>query len=484
MHKTTFTVATLVALSVATTSCGGPDDATDSGSVSPATSAETAPSSAPSMTPSTTPSTTLPDTVVESSPPTSDPTDGWQEEVTDYCDELYDGIAAVAPQDGSATDIVRFVDELDVSAASLPPGLDTVVAPADVQPAIDDAIALLDGSATATGRAREAAAAGDVETAYSELRVAIDGINRTRGVLAMAGATCDTADPERIGAASLNVPTEGNTFMINSGFGSIWASRNFDGAVVRYDPTTGEVLATIDVGPEPQKLQPADGRMWVRTADRYVAIDPKTNTIVDSLEKAAVGPSANRSFALDGAMWICDGPRLHRYDPTTLQPVATVELDIECEEVFATDDLVVAYTTNEDPAQSGTSAAAFVDPTSNEMIATVDLPVDVAYPAVLESAVFFPGESGSTAVVVDRSSWTVSATPDLGRPSRMGLTATAGERIYVPLVGNLDVAVVDAKTFTVVDTVETLGSVAVVVLDGSMWVADSHYGLMQRHDLG
>ena len=300
----------------------------------------------------------------------------------------------------------------------------------------------------------------------------------------MAGAACDTADPERVAAASLNVPTEGNTFMINSGFGSIWASRNLDSTVVRYDPSTGDVIATIEVGPEPQKLQPANGRMWVRTADRYVAIDPATNTVVDALDKSAVGPAANRSFALDGAMWICDGSRLHRYDPTTLQLVATVELDIECDEVFAADDLVVAYRTNDDPAQSGTSAATFVDPANNQVIATVDLPVDVAYPAVLDDAVFFPGESGSTAAVVDRGSWTVSATPDLGRPSRMGLTATDGERIYVPLVGNLDVVVVDAETFNVVDTVETLGSIAVVVLDGSMWVADARYGLMQRHDLG
>ena len=131
--------------------------------------------------------------------------------------------------------------------------------------------------------------------------------------------------------------------------------------------------------------------MWVRTADRYVAIDPATNTVVATLDKAAVGPNANRSFAIDGAMWICDGQQLHRYDPTSLQPVATIDLGVECEEVYATDDLVVAYRFNLDVGQTGTSAAAFVDPTTNQVLATVPLPVDVGYVAVLDDAVFFPG---------------------------------------------------------------------------------------------
>jgi len=270
--------------------------------------------------------------------------------------------------------------------------------------------------------------------------------------------------------------------MINAGFGSIWASQSLYGSVTRHDPATGAVVATIDVGAGPQKLQAADGRMWVRTADRYVAVDPATNTVVATLDKSAVGPDANRSFARDGAMWICDGRRLHRYDPTTLQPVAILDLEVDCEEVYATDDLVVAYRTSEEAGQSGTAAAAFVDPTSNQVLATVALPVDVAYPAVLDNAVFFPGSDGSTAVVVDRSTWTVIATPDLGRSTRIGLTATDGARIYVRVAGNRDVLVVDAGTYTVVDTIETLANVASVLLDGSLWTAGSWDGLMQRHD--
>jgi hypothetical protein len=405
----------------------------------------------------------------------------WREDVAAFCDALFEGLAAVPPNDGSATDLVRFVADLQAGASQLPP-FDAIRAPADTQPAIDQVAALLDNAAMLTSRAGEAAAAGDALGAADDLSGAQDAVRRSRGLLALAGAPCDTADPARAQSGALNVPTEGNTFMINAGFGSIWASQNLLGHVTRHDPVTGAVIATIDVGAGPQKLQPADGRMWVRTADRYVAIDPATNTIVATLDKSAVGPNADRSFARDGAMWICDGRQLHRYDPTSLQPVATVDLDVDCEEVYATDDLVVAYRTNQDDGQSGTAAAAFIDPTDNHVLATVALPVDVAYPAVLDDAVFFPGESGTTAVVVDRNTWAITGTPDLGRSTRVGLTATDGERIYVPATGYRDVVVVDAGTYNVIETIETLGNASPVLLDGSLWTADSWDGLMQRHD--
>ena len=116
--------------------------------------------------------------------------------------------------------------------------------------------------------------------------------------------------------ADLNVPLDLHVEQLNTGFGSVWVSQKYGNNVVRVDPDSGEVLATIEVGTEPLKLQPADGRMWVRTADEYVAIDPDTNTVTDTLRKADVGSVANRNYAVDGPTVDCDGRQLHRYDPT------------------------------------------------------------------------------------------------------------------------------------------------------------------------
>lgn len=495
MRTTRTTQATFVAMAIALAACGGSDDSADAngstdpaGSVAPASSAP-ADTDAAATTATTAPATTsVPATSVAQSTTTTKATtttspSDWRNDVAAFCSALFDGIAAVAPHDGSASDITRYINDLPSTDGVVPP-FNAIGAPPEVQPALDEIAVIWEQVSASVSNATQSATAGDAATAADALGRAVDDVNRMRGLFALAGATCDTADTGRAQAGALNIPTEGNTFMINAGFGSIWASQTRAGRVTRHDPETGAVIATIDVGPGAVKLQAADGRMWVRTADRYVAIDPATNTVAATVDKAAVGPAANRSFATDGALWICDGRRLHRYDPTTLQPVAVVDLDAECEEVYATGDLVVTYRTNEDPAQSGAAAATFVDPASNQVLATVSLPVDVAYPAVLDAAVFFPGQDGPTAVVVDRATWTVSATPDLGRPTRVGLTATDGDRIYAPLAGYRDVVVIDAATLEVVDTIDTLGNAAPVLVDGSLWTADSWYGLMQRHDLG
>jgi streptogramin lyase len=48
-----------------------------------------------------------------------------------------------------------------------------------------------------------------------------------------------------------------NLEQLNVGYGSVWVSQKAGRNVVRLDPETGEVLATVDVGTEPLKLQPA-----------------------------------------------------------------------------------------------------------------------------------------------------------------------------------------------------------------------------------
>jgi hypothetical protein len=264
----------------------------------------------------------------------------------------------------------------------------------------------------------------------------------------------------------------------------VWVSQVLAGNVVRIDAESGDVLATIDIGTRPLKIQEADGRMWVRAADAYHAIDPSTNTITATLNKADVGPQANRSWAVDGALWICDGRRVHRYDPTTLESVAVIDVDVDCGQVYATDDLVVAWNYNEDEGESGVSAAAFIDPATNAVVATVDLPVDVGVPVVLDESVFFSGAGGSLAAVVDRTKWEVVATPDLGRSTGRSQNAFDGRYIYVPTYEDPfpDILIVDAATFEVVDSFEPVGVNSVEVLDDWLF-AIGDVNLLQRFDL-
>ena len=98
---------------------------------------------------------------------------------------------------------------------------------------------------------------------------------------------------------------------------------------------------------------------------------------------------------------------------------------------------------------------------------------------------FLPGHQSSTAIVVDRATWTITATPDLGRPTRCSLCGYDGTSIYIATDDSdqLDVLVVDATTFEVTDTIETLGANSIVAADGALWVVDTTYGVLQRFDI-
>ncbi|HET9665373.1 MAG TPA: hypothetical protein VFP09_01395 [Desertimonas sp.] len=324
----------------------------------------------------------------------------------------------------------------------------------------------------ALAAAEQAIAVGDAGAAAVALDQYIFHLVKAANTFAVAGARCGTADPARAARAALNVPLDISPLNATAGFGSVLVTEHNGRHVVRVDPDTGQVLATIDAGVEPVKLQPADGRMWGRAADAFFAIDPATNIVTATLPKSDVGPAADRVWAVDGGLWIGDGLRLHRYDTATLHRVAVVELGMPCDLPAGTSELIVVSTYNGEPGQSGAAAAAFVDPGTNAVLATIAVPVDVTIGVVLDDAVFLAGESGSKAVVVDRATWTVSRTPDLGRDTgALGTGETDGTSVYVPTLDQRDVLVVDASTFAVTDVVETLGVHCVTVQDDSLWVA-------------
>jgi YVTN family beta-propeller protein len=177
-------------------------------------------------------------------------------------------------------------------------------------------------------------------------------------------------------------------------------------------------------------------------------------------------------------LWICDGLRLHRYDPSTLTRIATVDVGIECGNVTASPDLVVVFPfRNETPP-----VAAFIDPATNQVLGRVDLPTPVFFATIQPDTVFFAGFETAQAAVVDRATWTVTSTPDLGHPTAGGTLATDGRSIYVPSSSSGTVLVVDATTFAVVDTIEPLAPWSVAFEDGGLWVVPDSGAVVQRFE--
>jgi hypothetical protein len=476
-HRLAATTMCIALAATAITACG--DDTAASSSETTTADPQTARPSTTSPATVAAPATSAVSTTSTAPPSTDD--ERWRQEAAAVCAAYTAALPSVpAPE---AVGWVQFVATWRDLHDRLP-SLASIAYPADLRTPPVDVPAVMQQADGLLARAETAAAAGDDAAADSSIGEYLSLLEHAAALVTVGGAEC--GDPTRAANASLNVPIP-DVHQVSTGFGSVWASRQVAwGDVVRVDPASGEVLASIDVGATPVRSQPADGRMIVRTADAYVAIDPATNTVVATLAKADVGPAANRSWAVDGAMWICDGQRLHRYDPATFMPTGTViELGIDCGNVFATPDLVVAWNYNEDPGPSGIAAAVFIDPATNQVLATTPLPADATVPIVLDDAVFFPGSMATTNAVVDRSTWTVTATPDYGRELGNGPTSD-GRSIYV-IADDKDVLVIDARTYEQTDVIEPLTIFdhlnALAAGPGALWVATGTAGILQRFDI-
>ena len=153
--------------------------------------------------------------------------------------------------------------------------------------------------------------------------------------------------------------------------------------------------------------------------------------------------------------------------------------------MYATNELVVAWSYNEDDGESGTSAAVVIDPATNQSSPPTDLPVDVGVPIILADAVYLPAYLGNLNVVVDRATWTVTATPDYGRQIAASQMAFDGRSIYL-IADRTDVLVIDGHTYELSDVIEPLAPPDVNALSfeaDALWVATGNTGVLQRFDI-
>jgi DNA-binding beta-propeller fold protein YncE len=91
-------------------------------------------------------------------------------------------------------------------------------------------------------------------------------------------------------------------------FGSVWVRNEFregNGTVQRIEPATGQVVATIPVGPDIGRdgldaLADLDGGVWVAGL-LLEKIDPATNRVVRRMNH-----SANAVWSGSGSLWTID----------------------------------------------------------------------------------------------------------------------------------------------------------------------------------
>jgi YVTN family beta-propeller protein len=113
--------------------------------------------------------------------------------------------------------------------------------------------------------------------------------------------TYGTGDLERIDPARNRViarwPLQ-NAAGVVAAFGSVWATGLT--SVIRVDPASGKVLATIPVPESAAWTAASADAVWVTTPTGLLRIDPKTNTVVARLKIAGTGDPD----VLDGKVWL------------------------------------------------------------------------------------------------------------------------------------------------------------------------------------
>lgn len=150
------------------------------------------------------------------------------------------------------------------------------------------------------------------------------------------------ADLPVVGRLTATIPVGADPKAIAVGHGSVWLQNDDDGTISRIDPATNAIVATIPIAAPADPF--LDERAHIRTAtpdmavdaisvwaikpeeQAVVRIDPLTNSVVATIPL----PYKAMSIAVDdSSLWVSyfSGPadtRVGRFDTTTLEAVATI----------------------------------------------------------------------------------------------------------------------------------------------------------------
>ncbi|HJW20969.1 MAG TPA: hypothetical protein VJ506_00920 [Candidatus Limnocylindrales bacterium] len=153
------------------------------------------------------------------------------------------------------------------------------------------------------------------------------------------------------------------------GEGSVWVTSAT--GVIRIDPSTNAIIATVDLGPHPTRIAFGAGAVWVTiTGGGQVArIDPGSNVVT---ARIPVGTQPVGITFAEGSAWVAvrQDQQLVRIDPATNRVSATVALALAPLNVEATPG-VIWVTSDRGSGFSAESALLRIDPSHPENGATI-----------------------------------------------------------------------------------------------------------------
>ncbi len=266
----------------------------------------------------------------------------------------------------------------------------------------------------------------------------------------------------------------------------VWIHNGDTGTLVRIDPQTNTVVATISIASGPGEVAIAQGAVWVAnaTAGTLSRIDSQTNRVVATITLPAKNGRDGVAVAVSpGAVWVNDtvDDALIRIDPQTNRVVATIPNQFGPSDIsFGAGATWVSTFT--DPTHGLTR----IDPQTNQVQARLDVgstaglqcTAVVALAQTVWAVALIPGNGPSVVLKrIDPDTNTVRAT--ISVPGVVPFHFAADERgvwVWAP-EGLLRI---DPQTNRVVGELAMTGGAGVALGDGSVWFANASNGTLLR----
>lgn len=288
------------------------------------------------------------------------------------------------------------------------------------------------------------------------------------------------------------IPVTGRPDWPTAAFGSIWVlapdqpllDSSATPNLVRIDPATNEVLATIALSDRQcQGFVATDDAIWVCAADALIKVDPGSNAIVDSVPVNGVGGAyAYRPAYGAGVAWFLGngsfrGDTVIALDPSTKRTTSYPAGGSVFSMTFAFDALWLTV--------PGKGAVVRLDPATGE---TRELVTGLPAPAAIvagEDALWvalYGGEDAPSAgdpqlARIDPASGEVVAELAVGQAPKYGLDLWAGDSSVLVRGTRPWLTRIDAATNTIVNSLISEPDISAVqgpltVAFGSIWTVN------------
>ena len=199
------------------------------------------------------------------------------------------------------------------------------------------------------------------------------------------------------------VPVGNSPRSLASGYGAIWVTNTGESTVSRIDASTNRVSATIPLGlgqfSQPYGIATGAGAVWVTIgvtggdSGMVIRIDPATNQVVASIE---VERWPAQVVATDNALWVTHSvtPHVTRIDPTTNVVSATLNLD--CPTVGLAADAAAVWA-----ACVAVPVLLRIDPLTNQVVARIAVGARSEDVALATHAVWVTSSAENTLTLID-----------------------------------------------------------------------------------